>query len=849
MANPFRAPLLWRYTAAEVRRRPGRSLLTLLGIVIGVASTVAITISIQTASGAHRDLYDTVGGRAALEVVAPGLEGLDENLCERLAKVPGVKAAVPLIQSPAALVGRSGPVPVMVLGIDPVRDEATRRYHLRDGRGLQEASGLLMAGGFARGQGIELESVVRLWTPTGLAEVPVVGLLEPQGAAAFNGGAIAFLRLADAQRLFGMTGQVNSVQLVLRENVEPSGVEAAIRSWLPAGLMVQVPAARGALGREAMASPQQALATMSVSSLVAGAFVILNAFLMNLGERRRQLAILRALGASRGQISRLLLREALLLGLVGTALGLALGAALAEVTRAVVGQILGVALPKLEWTSEPFLYAAVLGPGVALAATLVPARRASRRSPLNDLLLKQASGRDYSGRWVGYVGIAILALFFILVQVGIRHGWFEAKHITLLLPPGLALFLVGSVLSLPAGLGPLARLAAWLFRPLWGREGDLALRQLLRHRTRTALTAGVLGVAVAFAVGWGQSFLNNLHHIHDWFGRVLYTDFYVRGAWPDVSVSVTTVTVPESLAEEIAALDGVERVEKFRFVLARAGGVPAAVLVWALPYDRPLPLPLAQGDPAEVLRGLGRGEVVLGTVLAHRLGLQKGDAITVATAKDDHSFQVAGTTAEYTTGGMALYMAWDTAKHYFRLDGAHTLMVTARPGAAAGLAERLGDWCRQRGLLVQSNAETRATFDAQTGGFLGFIRVLIALVFIVASLGVVNTLTMNVLEQTRELGVLRAIGVKRGQLAKMIVAQALALGFVSVLPGVGIGLVLAYLMNIATYPLTGQPVPFGLDTGHIVGCFTAALAIAVGAAILPARRAARLQVVEALRYE
>src|SRR5262249_393371 len=157
--------------------------------------------------------------------------------------------------------------------------------------------------------------------------------------------------------------------------------------------------------------------------------------------------ILRALGATRGQVTRLLLREAVFLGLVGTALGLALGAALAEVTRSVVGQILAVALPKLQWTSEPFLLAAALGPGVALAATVVPARGGGSRCPLNDLLLRQASGREYSGRWTGYVGTAILVLFFVLVHVGIRNGWFEAKHITLLLPPGLALFLVGCVLS------------------------------------------------------------------------------------------------------------------------------------------------------------------------------------------------------------------------------------------------------------------------------------------------------------------------------------------------------------------------------------------------------------------
>src|SRR5205085_10491681 len=116
-------------------------------------------------------------------------------------------------------------------------------------------------------------------------------------------------------------------------------------------------------------------------------------------------------------------------------------------------------------------------------------------------------------------------------------------------------------------------------------------------------------------------------------------------------------------------------------------------------------------------------------------------------------------------------------------------------------------------------------------------------------LGIVNTLTMNVLEQTRELGILRAVGMKRGQVIRMIVAQAFTLGVVGILPGVGMGLVLAYLMNVATYPLTGQPVPFRIDAGHVIGCFVAAILIALGAAVLPARRAARLRVVEALRYE
>src|SRR5205807_569538 len=249
-----------------------------------------------------------------------GMGGFDERLAERLAGVSGVRAAVPVIQTPAAILGRSGAVPVLALGVDPTRDGAARDYQLRSGRGLDEASGVLLEAGFAAGQGFELGQPARLLTAGGLTQLPVVGLLEPYGPAAFNGGAVALPAPGEAQGRFGMTGQVNTVRLVLVDGADPRQVEAAVGRLLPAGLFVQEPAARGAAGRDAMNATENGLATLSVSSPVAGAFVILNAFLMNLGERRRQLAILRALGATRRQITRLLLREALLLGLAGTAL-------------------------------------------------------------------------------------------------------------------------------------------------------------------------------------------------------------------------------------------------------------------------------------------------------------------------------------------------------------------------------------------------------------------------------------------------------------------------------------------------------------------------------------------------
>src|SRR5262245_24669714 len=327
----LRTPTLWKYTTREVQRRPGRTLMTLAGIVIGVASVVATIATTRATRRSYRAMHEAVGGRAALEVVAPGGGGFDPGaVYEAVSKLNDVEAAVGVIQTRAGLVEGGGITPVLVLGADPERDRAARTYRVTAGRGLGDGDGVLLVENFARQHGRGPGDTVRLGTLTRLAELPGVGLLEARGPALFNGGAFVLMPLATAQRLFDLPGQVNSVHLVLAEDADTGRVEGSVRDRLPAGLTVQAPAERAALGREGINSIDRLLDCLSVVSLVGGAFVILNSFLMNLGERRRQLAILRALGTTRRQVTRLLLREAVLLGGAGKVLGMGAGVVLGQ---------------------------------------------------------------------------------------------------------------------------------------------------------------------------------------------------------------------------------------------------------------------------------------------------------------------------------------------------------------------------------------------------------------------------------------------------------------------------------------------------------------------------------------
>jgi putative ABC transport system permease protein len=849
-----RYPTLWKYTAREMQRRPGRAFLTLLGIVLGVAAVVSISVTTASTEHAYREMFESVAGRAGLEVVAQGLGAFDGTIAKRLESIEGVKAAIPMVRTPAVLLGTSGGTGVLVVGLDPNAKEATSDYTIQEGRGLGAADEVLLPAPFAKAQKIDLGGNARILTPVFrlsgpvIAALPVVGFLEAQGAASFNGGAVVCMPLATAQRLFAMEHRVNCVQITLAEGADPRQVEARLRDRLPTGLTVQMPAARGELAEATLLSTELGLSSLSFVSLVVGGFVILNSFLMNLGERRRNLAVLRALGATRSQVRRLLLREAAFLGFAGTVFGLGLGLVFSVALHRVMEGLMGVTLPPQHWTLSPFLYALLLGPGMALAATWVPAQRAARRAPLEDLLQKHLLGREVFRRWPVYLGFGLLAAM-LAIALGLLRGWFSPAVAALLLAPGIGMGLVGCVLAIPLVLAPLMRFAAFVLQPLLGTEGRLAFRYLERHPTRTALTVGILFIGIAVSISFGQSLRNNIRDIRRWYEQNLNVDYIIRGVMPDTTALITPAPLPERLADEIAGIEGVEHVGKVSFIPIRAQGRQVGALPITVDPQRPLPFALATGDAGQARQGLQDGEVVLGTALAQRLGLKAGDSLELETRQGVKSVRIAGTTSEYTTGGMMLYLEWNTGKRLFEVAAVHAFTVVAQSGSGPEVGERLKAYCGEHGLQFQSVADLRGLVEQAMGGIVALFWGLVVLVFIVASLGVVNTLTMNVLEQTRELGVLRAIAMKRGQIGKMIVAQALALGVISLLPGIIVGIGLAYLMNLGTHPLIGQMVAFHLDIAFVCGCFVVALTIAVLAALVPAHRAVRLPVIQALQYE
>jgi putative ABC transport system permease protein len=258
---------------------------------------------------------------------------------------------------------------------------------------------------------------------------------------------------------------------------------------------------------------------------------------------------------------------------------------------------------------------------------------------------------------------------------------------------------------------------------------------------------------------------------------------------------------------------------------------------------------LVEGDPADVRRRLNEGEVVIGTVLAHRSGLKVGDTINADTPAGPQRLRIAGTAIEYTVGGLVVYMERGVARRLLDIQGADLLLIRAQPDRLAEVEGRLRAIGREHGLMLHSFAELSRMLDALMSGLVQSLWVLIVLGLVVAAFGIANTLTMNVLEQTREIALLRVVAMTRGNVRKLFFAQASILGVIGLVSGGVLGVNTAYVISLCSAPLLGYPISFSLHPGLIAACLAAAFAIVLVAAWLPANRAAKSNLLVALQYE
>ena len=872
---------LGKFTIREIGSRPGRAILTLLSVVIGVAMVVSVNIAAQTTRLANKDMYETLAGKSSLEVMTEAGVPFDQSVLDKVANVDGVVAAVPLIRigakmtyidprtKPAVKPGENDAagggdsadgageetteddgavdrlqVDVQALGIDPEKDEAVRDYTLIAGKRIDSTRNrILMDNDFASGLGLKVNDKVRFYVKDrSKKEFTIVGLIAPRGAAAIGQG-VVYMSIESAQKLLGMEGEIHSIQIVTEDTVKPATVNNAIVGILPQGLVVRPSALRTDQANETLLSTELGLNLATFFSWGLALLIVLNTFQMNVVERRRQLAILRAIGATRGQIMSTIFREGLCMGLLGTVLGLLAGIGGAMLISNAMARVLQTNLPPIVLNWQPLLLAAAVGPAVSVLGALWPAWRASKLTPLEGMGVVLPSEIE-APRWTLFtLGLFVTLSGAIVLSLCIK-GILPINGSVL----SSLTILVGLVLMIPMVLRPLTSGASALFSPLLRVEGRLAEGQIVRRRGRTTLTVGVLFLAVAFGIGMAINIVDNVDDVKVWAKTTITGDFFIRGSTFTTKVG-EAADVPENIADEIKAIPGVHRLLTMRSADTRVGEQAVKIIVGQFGESDGRQLALVEGDPTILLSQLEAGDAVIGSVLASRAKLKMGDVIPLQVLEGQKPPKVVGIANEYMAGGLTIHMRPQPAADAFGIKGLNAYVIKVKPGYLDSVGTELKGVVQRNGLILQTQKELLAMIDGMMAGLVGCLWALLVMVFVVAAFGVVNTLTMNVIEQTRELGLLRIVAMTRNQVRKMIVSQATLLAVIGLAPGVAAGLALAWFMNLSMETIVGRTIVFDMHPIVIASCFGVAFCIVLLAAWFPANRAAKLKLAEALQYQ
>ncbi len=843
--------ILWKISLREIRSHRGRTILTAASIVIGVAAVVAVNLASKAVRTSFTAMQASIAGDAALEVDAAGESLFDQDIAEELSQVPGVQQAAPVFKRPTVMYhdakggaedGATDRVTLILMGIDPERNDLLRNYALLEGRMLEDGDEVLLDSAFAEGLGLKVGDSARLLMSGGPRSVTIAGLLRPKTGAAVAGGSVLFMPLATSQRRLGRRGQINLVVIRLEDDANPEQVEAAIAQRLPAGLEVHAPALGSQMGEETMRSLQSALRLATSFALLAAVFIVANAFFMNVTQRHRQLAMLRAIGATRGQVRLLIFREAILLAVLGTAAGIAVGWGGAVLLSRAMGQLFGTELPTLHPTAPVLGWAVVFGMGVSFLGAFLPARKAARVEPIEGM--HEISRADVEGvpRWFVVTGVIGFLVSGGLLAANLLGHLPDYDYVL-----GAIVFLVFVVPVLPIALQPLSQTVSFLLRPLGRAEARIARQQLLRRRVRTTLTIGVLFIASTTGLGLASTVIDNINDVQSWYRRVMAGDFFLRAMTPNLSDWVFP-EIPDAVEQEVKTLLGTETVYAVRFFTGEAEGQQVMFTARDFPPNS-ITADQTRYTDEELRQRLLAGEVTIGSVFAQRTGLKEGDQLTIETTEGPRKFTIAAMINDYMGGGLVVHMDRRMAEEMLGVRGVNAFVIRAQDGMHDQVEADLRRIANQYGLLFQSYAQLTREIDNMMAGVIGGLWVVMLLGLVVAALGVTNTLSMNVVEQTRELAMLRVVAMTRRQARRTVIIQAAILGGIGLVPGVVLGVGLSWIINRSLMATIGREVSFGFHPWLGVAGLVVSMALVVLAAWIPAQRAANLEPIQALRYE
>jgi putative ABC transport system permease protein len=842
----------WPY----VRRHVLRSALTVAGIVIGVAVFVAMRAANESVFGTFQQTLQRVAGATELQVTA-GAAGFEEEVLERVQALPQIAVAAPVIEAVAAT-GVPGQGNLLILGIDMTGDRSLRDYEMESGDAaiiedplvfLAQPDSIMITAEFARRYHFTTGGRLPLETVDGRREFVVRGVLSSGGLSSAFGGNIAIMDIYAAQHVFGRGRRFDRIDIGLAAGVALEEGAGALRAALGPGFQVQTPASRGQSFASLLRIYRLMLRFSSVAALVIGMFIIYNAFAIAVTERRKEIGVLRALGATRRQIAMVFVGESALAGLAGSAAGVLAGYALAGIVAgrasAFLEGVSGVRQDTVMVEPERWLVALSIAVGTltSIAAAAWPARNAAKVDPIKALQKGRTQVLTAGNSRARAVAAAVAA---------------TSGSISILASSSLTLFYVGYLLVFTAAMLLTPTLSVWLvraFRPIlqWVRpvEGALAADSLLGAPRRTSSTVAALMLAIALAVGLAGAARATYSNITDWATHALNPDFFVT---PSPTLTGRDYRFEDAMTAELASIEGIRQVQRMRQPRIDYAGTPLLLMATDVAKVAATSRRKAiEGDSEDMYRRTAAGDGLIASENFASLNhLHAGDTVELLTPSGPVRMPVAGVVRDYSDQqgsvmvDLALYRKYwkDDSLDFFRV----YLETDTDPAAVREEIQR--KFSSNRRLFVLSSAEVRHYVEGLTDQWFGMTRMQIAVAIFVAILGIVNSLTVTITDRRRELGVLRAVGGLRSQVRAAIWMEAICIALVGLVLGLALGAVHLYcVLEISYRDYPGLRFDYMYPYGVALLLLPVIMAAAMIAAVWPAESSVRGSLVEALEYE
>jgi putative ABC transport system permease protein len=837
-----------------------RTVLTGFAVVLGVAFVAGTFVFTDTIDASFKDLFEraqkgvdvSVQGHLAIKEDFAVPPTMPAKTLERVRALGGVAAAQGEVSADGTLLDDKGK-PILSNGpptllLSTASDDRFQALDYVSGHAPAAPGEVALDRATARkyhwGVGDHVTVAGRAPKRTYL----VAGVATLGKSDSLAGSRMVVMTLAEAQRMTGHDGY-DSISVAADGGTSPDALKAAVVGELGKGFDVRTGKEQAARQAQDLSSAlgfiRTALLVFAGVALLVGGFLIFNTFSVTVAQRTKEFALLRTLGASRRQLLAAVVMETVVIGVLASALGILAGLALAPGLRALL-QSFGIDLGTTAMIVAPRTVLVGLAVGViaTVVSGFVPARRATRVDPVEAMRESDTPGGSRLRRRRVVVAGLVEALG-ILVLLGALFGDAGSAGATAsLLGVGVVLMMFGLALLAPVLVRPLSSLIGRPLQRIQGLTGRLARENAVRQPQRTAITASALMIGLALVV-FVTIFAAGLRATVD---KGIDDQVLAAGI---VTHEDGFSPLPAKAATALESVDGVDSVSPVRFARGEVrgvSGVQAATGLDPATADAALRLKIETG-PSDALARLTDDVAIVGKDFAEKNGLGVGRTLAITTpAGRTVSYRVAATydAAVGVVGGIVVTQA-SMERDWNAKDIAFALVGSAPGVGPAALRDReraaLSGFPTAKPMTI---ADFKAEQRKQVNSLLGLVYALLSLSVIVALLGIVNTLALSVHERTRELGMLRAVGMTRRQVRRMVRAEAVITAVLGAVLGLGLGIAFA---AIVSRPLASQGFAFAIPVGTLVVLLALAAVAGVLAAIPPARRAAKVDVLRAVTTE